>query len=182
MKLIDRKVRVAELILRCSVFALALLAAILIVTDVQVKEIFMIKKEAKFTNMKALVFMVVVNGIAAGYSLLQAVRCVVGLMKGNVLLSKPLAWTIFSGDQVVAYLCVAGTAAAAQSAAFAKLGVPELQWMKVCDMYGKFCNQVGEGIASSLFACVGMVLVSCISAFGVFRLYGGSKTRQSSRW
>ncbi|XP_010509564.1 PREDICTED: CASP-like protein 2B2 [Camelina sativa] len=182
MKLIDRKVRVAELILRCSVFALALLAAILIVTDVQVKEIFMIKKKAKFTNMKALVFMVVVNGIAAGYSLLQAVRCVVGLMKGNVLLSKPLAWAIFSGDQVVAYLCVAGTAAAAQSAAFAKLGEPELQWMKVCDMYGKFCNQVGEGIASALFACIGMVLVSCISAFGVFRLYGGSKTRLSSRW
>lgn len=42
----------------------------------------------------------VVNGIAAAYSLVQAVRCVVGMMKGNVLFSKPLAWAIFSGDQV----------------------------------------------------------------------------------
>nr|AAM66995.1 unknown [Arabidopsis thaliana] len=182
MKLIDRKVRVTELILRCLVCVLSLVSAILIATDVQVREIFMIQKKAKFTDMKALVLLVVVNGIAAGYSLVQAVRCVVGLMKGRVLFSKPLAWAIFFGDQAVAYLCVAGVAAAAQSAAFAKLGEPELQWMKICNMYGKFCNQVGEGIASALFACIGMVLISCISAFGVFRLYGGSKSRPSSRW
>lgn len=45
------------------------------------------------------------NGIAAIYSLLQSVRCVVGTMKGTVLFSKPLAWTIFSGDQV-SLVCV----------------------------------------------------------------------------
>ncbi|VVB02237.1 unnamed protein product [Arabis nemorensis] len=182
MKLFDRKVILAELILRCSVCALALVSALLIATDVEVREIFTIQKKAKYTDMKALVFLVVVNGIAAAYSLVQAVRCVVGLMKGSVLSSKPLALAIFFGDQAVAYLCVAGIAAAAQSAAFAKLGEPELQWMKICNMYGKFCNQVGEGIVSALLASIGMVLISCISAFSLFRLYGGSKTRQSSRW
>ncbi|KAL1211144.1 CASP-like protein 2B2 [Cardamine amara subsp. amara] len=181
-KVIDRKVRVTELILRCLVCVLALVAAILIATDVQVREIFTIQKKAKFTDMKALVFVVVVNGIAAAYSLVQAVRCVVGMMKESVLFSKPLAWAIFSGDQAVAYLCVAGIAASAQSAAFAKLGEPELQWMQICNMYEKFCNQVGQGIATALLASIGMVLVSCISAFGLFRLYGGSKVRQSSRW
>jgi len=55
MKLIDRKVRITELILRCLVCVLALVAAILIATDVQVREIFMIQKKAKFTDMKALV-------------------------------------------------------------------------------------------------------------------------------
>lgn len=84
--------------------------------------------------------------------------------------------------QVIAYLCVAGIAAAAQSAAFAKLGEPELQWMQICNMYEKFCNQVGEGIATALLASIGMVLVSCFSAFGLFRLYGGNKVRQSSWW
>lgn len=132
--------------------------------------------------MKALVFLVVVNGIAAAYSLVHSVRCVVGMMKGSVLFSKPLAWAIFSGDQAVAYLTVASVGAAAQSAAFAKLGEPELQWMKICTMYGKFCNQVGEGIATALLASICMVLVSCISALGLFRLYGGNKARQSSRW
>lgn len=84
--------------------------------------------------------------------------------------------------QAIAYLCVAGIAAAAQSAAFAKLGEPELQWMQICNMFGKFCNQVGDGIAIALLASIGMVLVSCVSAFGLFRLYGGSKVRQSYRW
>lgn len=50
----------------------------------------------------------VANGIVAAYSLLQGVRCVVGMVKGSVLFNKPLAWAIFSGDQVLNYpsLCM----------------------------------------------------------------------------
>lgn len=78
------------------------------------------------------------------------------------------------------YMTVAAIGAAAQSAVFAKFGEPELQWMKICDMYGKFCNQVGEGIASSVFVCASMVIVSGISAFSLFRLYGGNKESKTS--
>lgn len=77
-------------------------------------------------------------------------------------------------------MVVAAIGAAAQSSVFAKFGEPELQWMKVCDMYGKFCNQVGEGIASSVIACASMVIVSGISAFSLFRLYGGNKGSKTS--
>lgn len=45
------------------------------------------------------------NGIAAAYSLGQAVRCVVSMVRGNVLFSKPLAWIIFSADQVQIICC-----------------------------------------------------------------------------
>ncbi|KAK6122871.1 hypothetical protein DH2020_043397 [Rehmannia glutinosa] len=55
LKVIDRRVRVAELILRCLICGLAIVSAVLIVTDTQVKEIFTIRKKAKFTDMKALV-------------------------------------------------------------------------------------------------------------------------------
>ena len=55
LKVADRRVRIAELVLRCLICGLAVLAAVLIGTDTQVKEIFTIKKEAKFTEMKALV-------------------------------------------------------------------------------------------------------------------------------
>uniref|UniRef100_A0A1J3E5M5 CASP-like protein n=1 Tax=Noccaea caerulescens TaxID=107243 RepID=A0A1J3E5M5_NOCCA len=183
MKLIDRRLRLTELLLRCSVSVLALLALILVVTDTQVKMIFTIEKRAKYTDMKALVFLVVANGIAAVYSLLQSVRCVVGTVKGSVLFSKPLAWAIFSGDQAMAYMSVAAIAAAAESGLIAKEGEEELQWMKVCNMYGKFCNRAGEGVASALFASVAMVLVSCISAFSLFRLYGvATKNRQTPSW
>lgn len=42
----------------------------------------------------------VANGIVAAYSLVQVMRCVVSMVRGNVLFSKPIAWIIFSGDQV----------------------------------------------------------------------------------
>ncbi|KAE9461603.1 hypothetical protein C3L33_06494, partial [Rhododendron williamsianum] len=183
LKAVDRRVRIAELVLRCLICGLGVLAAVLIGSDTQIKEIFSIKKKAKFTDMKALVFLVVANGLAAAYSLVQGLRCVVSMVRGSVLFNKPLAWAIFSGDQLMTYLMLAAVAAAAQSSVFAKFGEPELQWMKICTMYGKFCNQVGEGIASALFASLSMVALSGISAFSLFRLYGGNKGGKiSGRW
>jgi hypothetical protein len=45
-------------------------------------------------------FLVVANGLVAGYSLIQGLRCAVSMIRGSVLFNKPLAWAIFSGDQV----------------------------------------------------------------------------------
>lgn len=84
--------------------------------------------------------------------------------------------------QIMTYLCLAATASALQGALFAKLGEPTLQWMKVCTMYGKFCNQVGEGIASAVIASLSMVVLSAISAFSLFRLYGDNKDKNNGRW
>ncbi|CAN6546808.1 hypothetical protein ACFX13_037937 [Malus domestica] len=182
LKVIDRRVRVAELVLRCVICGLGVVAAALVGTDTQIKEIFTVQKKAKFTDMKALVFLVVANGIVAAYSLVQVMRCVVSMVRGNVLFSKPIAWIIFSGDQVMAYVSVAAVGAAAQSAVFAKLGQPELQWMKICNMYDKFCNRVGEGIASALLVSLSAVLLSCVSAFNLFRLYGGNTNKTAARW
>lgn len=55
LKVIDKRVRITELILRCLILGLAIVGALLIGTDSQVKVIFSIKKEAKFTDMKVLV-------------------------------------------------------------------------------------------------------------------------------
>lgn len=55
LKVMERRVRVAELVLRFVICGLGLVAAILVGTDAQVKEIFSIRKKAKFTDMKALV-------------------------------------------------------------------------------------------------------------------------------
>ncbi|KAL3614941.1 hypothetical protein CASFOL_040602 [Castilleja foliolosa] len=182
LKAIDRRVRLAELVLRCAICGFASLSAVLVSTDTQVKEIFTIRKTAKFTNMKALVFLVVANGLVASYSLAQVLRCVMSMIRGSVLLNKPLAWAIFSGDQVMAYLSVAAVGAAAQSAVFAKFGQTQLEWMQICNMYGKFCNQVGEGIASGLLVSVSMVVLSAISGFSVFRLYGDKKRKSVGGW
>ncbi|KAL2473509.1 CASP-like protein 2B2 [Forsythia ovata] len=182
LKVIERRVRIAELSIRCLICGLAILAAVLIGTDTQVRVIFAFQKKAKFTDMKALVFLVIANGLAAAYSVVQVLRCVLSMIRGSVIFNKPLAWVIFSGDQIMAYLTLAAVAAAAQSSVFSKIGQTELQWMKVCTLYGKFCNQVGEGIASALVVSLGMVLLSAISAFSLFRLYGGNEGKSNARW
>ncbi|KAL6009608.1 hypothetical protein ACLOJK_000036 [Asimina triloba] len=104
------------------------------------------------------------------------------MLRGSVLFNKPLAWAIFSCDQVVAYVTLAAVAAAAESAALAKLGQPELQWMRICNMYGKFCTQIGEGIVSSVVVSLSMIALSGVSAFNLFRLYGANKGKCSGRW
>lgn len=55
VKVVDRRVRVAELVLRCVVCGLGVLAAVLVGTDSQVREFFSIRKKARYTDMKALV-------------------------------------------------------------------------------------------------------------------------------
>ncbi|KAL6992910.1 hypothetical protein U1Q18_011028 [Sarracenia purpurea var. burkii] len=175
----DRRVRIAELVLRCVICGFGVLAAILIGSDSQVKEILTVKNKAKFTEMKALVFLVIANGLAAAYSMVQGMRCVVSMVRGKVLFNKPLAWAIFSGDQLMAYMTVASAAAAIQSAVVAEFGESEMGWMKLCDIYGKFCNQIGEGIAVTLIASLSMVALSGLSAFSLFRLYGGNRGKSN---
>ena len=55
LKVLDRRIKIAELVLRCVILGLGVLAAVLVGTDSQVKEFFSFQKKAKFTDMKALV-------------------------------------------------------------------------------------------------------------------------------
>jgi hypothetical protein len=48
-------------------------------------------------------FLVIANGMAACYSLLQGARCLVSILTGGVLISRPMAWAIFSCDQASIY-------------------------------------------------------------------------------
>ncbi|KAJ4975492.1 hypothetical protein NE237_000598 [Protea cynaroides] len=177
LKVFDRRIRVAELVLRCVICGLGVLAAALLASDTQVREIFSIRKKARFTDMKALVFLVIANGMAAAYSFIQGLRCAVSMIRGNFLFNRTLAWAIFSGDQVMAYVTVAAVAAAAQSGVLGESGQTELQWMKTCNMYQKFCNQVGEGVVSAAVVSLSMVMLSFISAFNLFRLFGDSSNK-----
>lgn len=168
------RVRATELLLRLGVCVLGLLAVTLIVTDSQVREFFTMRKKAKFTSMKSLVFLVTANVVAAAYSVVQGARCIVCMVKGNVMFNKRMAWAIFSTDQVMAYLTVAAVSVLMQSSVFGKTGMPTWQWMQLCNLYSRYCNQAGEGLASAIIASLGMVVVSGISAFSLFRLYGAS--------
>uniref|UniRef100_J3LKZ5 CASP-like protein n=2 Tax=Oryza brachyantha TaxID=4533 RepID=J3LKZ5_ORYBR len=122
--------------------------------------------------MQSLVLLVIANGMAACYSLIQGARCLVSIVRGGVLVSRPLAWAIFSCDQVMAYIVISAVAAAMEAALIGKYGQPEFQWMKTCHLYKRFCAQAGGGVACAIAASVNMVGVALLSAFNLFRLYG----------
>ncbi|XP_016162288.1 CASP-like protein 2B1 [Arachis ipaensis] len=103
LKLLDKRIKIADLVLKFMILGLGVVAAVLIRTDSQVKVFFSFEKKAKFTDVKALIFLVVANGLAAGYSFIQGFRCVVSLVRGSILFNKPLAWAIFSADQFVRF-------------------------------------------------------------------------------
>lgn len=77
----------------------------------------------------------------------------------------------------MAYMSVAAIAAASESGVIGIRGEEKLQWMKVCNMYSKFCYQGAGVVASASIASIAMVFVSCISAFSLFRLYGATQRR-----
>ncbi|XP_031491257.1 CASP-like protein 2B2 [Nymphaea colorata] len=183
LKVAEKRLKLTELVLRCVICGAGALVAVLVGTDTEVMEIFTLEKRAKFTDMRSLLFLVIANGMAASYCLVQGLRCAVCLFgeSGSLLLSKPLAWIIFSCDQVMAYVLLSAAAAATQSAALAETGQHEFEWMKLCNLYRKFCTQVGEGIVGSYVVSLSMIALSCVSAFNLFRLYGG-KGKSISVW
>uniref|UniRef100_A0A0D9XZU5 CASP-like protein n=1 Tax=Leersia perrieri TaxID=77586 RepID=A0A0D9XZU5_9ORYZ len=173
---LERKVKVAEVTLRCVVLSLATLAAALVGTGSQTRTFFSVEKTARFTDMKSLVLLVAAHSAAAAYTLLHLARLFVfsgAGANGGVM----AAWSVFSCDQAVAYLMTAATAAAMQSSLMGKKGQTGFQWMPVCGLYGAFCRRVGEGLASAVVAGIAAVLLAGVSAFNLFRLYGGGGKR-----
>jgi uncharacterized protein (TIGR01569 family) len=176
----ERKAKTAEVALRALLCGLGALAAALVATDTQTRTFFSLQKKASYTDMKAMVFLVAVTAVAAGYSLLQlGARCCIALLPssssrggGGMVPGRPLAWCVFSCDQALAYVLLAAVAAALQASVVAKRGQPEMQWMGICALYGAFCRQAGAGVASAVAAGLAAVLLAFLSAFNLFRLYG----------
>lgn len=176
----ERKVAVAEVALRAVLCGLGALAAALVATDTQTRTFFSLQKKATYTDMKAMVLLVAAAAAAAGYSLLQAARrcCCVALLRTSI---RPrarllLAWCVFACDQTLAYALLAAVAAALQASVVAKQGLPQLQWMAICALYGAFCRQAGAGVACAVAAAVDAALLAFLSAFNLFRLYGAKAT------
>ncbi|OEL14577.1 CASP-like protein 2U2 [Dichanthelium oligosanthes] len=194
---VERRVRAAELFLRCAACGLAVLAAALLGSDRQTRVFFSVQKEARYTDMQSLAFLVIANGMAACYSLLQGARCLVSILTGGVLISRPMAWAIFSCDQasvyttllsvnkhgvpcvqVMAYFTISAVAVAMEAAMIGKYGNTQFQWMKTCHLYKRFCAQAGGAVACAVAASLNMVGISLVSAFNLFRLYGSGKGRK----
>ncbi|CAN1222820.1 CASP-like protein 2C1 [Linum grandiflorum] len=54
-------------------------------------------------------------------------------------------------------------------------GESDMQWLKWCDKFTRFCVQIGGGLLSSFLSSILMSLLSFISAFRLFRLYSPNR-------
>ncbi|XP_054807373.1 CASP-like protein 2C1 [Prosopis cineraria] len=165
-----------EICLRLSAILVLVLTACLVAFDSQTKVILYITKKATYNDLEALKILVYVTSAAAVYNLLQICKHFVsgysgGKYNGYLLY---LAWLCFLLDQVGVYLTFGTNTAAAEAAAIALDGAKAMMWMKVCDKYRRFCVQIGVALLCGYVACIVMTVISCVSAYNLFRLYSSS--------
>ncbi|XP_010438829.1 PREDICTED: CASP-like protein 2C1 [Camelina sativa] len=161
------KLRETEVILRVCIVFLLLLTACLIGLDSQTKEIAYIHKKVSFKYLIALEAELYIDVVVAAYNLAQ-----LGLHWHSVeKKTSNTKWFSYLLDQTAAYVVFAGTSAAAQHSLLVVTGSKELQWMKWCYKFTRFCFQVGSAIILNYIGAGLMVLLSFISAFNLFRLY-----------
>ncbi|KAF3452806.1 hypothetical protein FNV43_RR03239 [Rhamnella rubrinervis] len=170
-----KKIMKTEILLRiCAVLDLVLTAC-LVRLDTQTKRFTFFDRKATFRDLDALQVLVYVATVAAGYNLLQLIKCSVsaavsfeGNWKGSYLY---LAWVCFLLDQIAVYITFMANSAALQASLLAVTGAKDFQWMKLCNTFTRFCVQIGGSLLCGYMACLLMAFTSSISAFNLFRLY-----------
>ncbi|KVH93649.1 Uncharacterized protein family UPF0497, trans-membrane plant [Cynara cardunculus var. scolymus] len=69
------------------------------------------------------------------------------------------------------FLIRSATSAALTASLLALTGEHDLFWMKLCNKFNRFCTQIGGAMLCGYTAFIFMVMVSSLSAFGLFRHY-----------
>ncbi|XP_074586112.1 CASP-like protein 2C1 [Curcuma longa] len=164
----------AECGMRALSLAFAATAALLVGLDRETETVIFIRRTATVKDLTALWVMTVTASVAAGYHLLQLCRCMAsaaGLGRSSSLQSKLAAWLQFLLDQGAAYATFLTTMAGLQGGLVGVFGVRKLQWMKLCNIYGRLCKGMAGGVICALLATFAMAIVAAISAHRLFRLY-----------
>ncbi|GMH17810.1 hypothetical protein Nepgr_019651 [Nepenthes gracilis] len=172
--------RKCEALLRLLALAVLVLTACLIRTNTQTKLLFgFYRKKATFKDLDAYVVSLYVDLAAAGYNLLQFIRCLsprfLQPSAGTKLTVLPCDviqyWLCFLLDQATAYLVFAANCSATALSVMAVTGSKSLQWMKLCDKYTRFCYQAGGHLFCGVVASLLLAAVASASAFNLFRFY-----------
>ncbi|XP_066379170.1 CASP-like protein 2C1 [Miscanthus floridulus] len=167
----------AEGLLRGACAALAAAAALLVGLSTQTETVLLVTKKATVKDVQALWVLAMAAAAAAGYHLLQLLKCfylarrVGGGASPCRRSSRALAWTCLLLDKACAYTTFATTVAAAQACVIALDGAHALQWTKLCNIYTRFCEQIGGSLVLGMLAAVGTAVLSAASARNVFRHY-----------
>ncbi|KAM0933789.1 putative casparian strip membrane protein [Dioscorea sansibarensis] len=169
------KVRKGEGILRLISMVLSTMTALLVGLDTQTKTVFFIEKKATVKDLQPLWIATIVASVVAGYQLIQLCRCLASTWLSETTQACKctllLAWVSLLFDQGTTYMMFASTVAATQASMIAVTGVKPFQWTKLCNIYTRFCFQMGGGFFCGIITSVSMAFVAFISANHLFKLY-----------
>lgn len=171
----------AEGFLRLVSLALTAVTALLLGLDRQTKQIiFTVERTADVRSLRALWVLTLTASAAAGYNLLQLGKCVAvaKFARDKVPCRRWEAWLCFALDQVAMYAVLATAASAMQGSLVAVVGSREMQWTKICNIYTRFCHQVGGGLVCAMGATAFMTMVSMLSSQHLVQLYPSNRTQQ----
>lgn len=169
-----RSVRGSDVMLRFLAFALTLVAAIVVGVDKQTKLVSMtvvstlppisVPVTAKWHYMSAFVYFVVANAVACAYAALSLL-----LVLATRGAKKCLGLMIITLDLVMVALLFSSGGAALAVGLIGYEGNSHVQWNKVCNVFGRFCNQVAGAVVVSLLGSAAFLLLVLLAAINLHK-------------
>lgn len=169
------RLRMVDLSLRSATVAFLVVSLTAMLTSSQSSAVqilgFSIPVSIKWTRTQPFEFLVVVDALMCGYSLLQFIYQSVVLVRKSQSKRQRL-WLQFGADQACAYLVVSAAAAAGGAsrmtrAGFESIGVKNLHIPAVCAVLDKFCGRATIAITFTLLAAFAS---ACCAVLDVYLL------------
>ncbi|GAB4853083.1 hypothetical protein Ancab_017269 [Ancistrocladus abbreviatus] len=151
--------RTAETLLRLLPLGLCIAALVIMLKDSQTNEYGSIS----YSDLGAFKYLVNVNGICAGYSLLTAV--IVAVPRPCTM---SWAWTFFLLDQLLTYAILAAGAVSAEVVYLAYKGDIAVTWSEACDSFGGFCRKATDSLIITFVVVACFAGLSLISSYRLF--------------
>ncbi|KAG4948675.1 hypothetical protein JHK82_041855 [Glycine max] len=154
-----------DLVLRILAFLLTLVAAVVIGTDKQTAIVpiklvdsmptLYVPVAAKWHYLSAFVYYVGANAIACAYAILSLLLTLANRRKGKGTMETLI--TVL--DTVMVALLFSGNGAAMAVGLLGLQGNSHVHWNKVCNEFGKFCDQVAASLFISLLGSIAFLLL-----------------------
>ncbi|KAG0470893.1 hypothetical protein HPP92_017012 [Vanilla planifolia] len=151
-----------EVFLRLSVLPLCVASAVMVVQANDSSDEY---GSVRFSNISGFKFLFSMDCIAASYAFASATLLLCRTQKRN-------PWVLFVLDQLVTYLMVTSSSAAAELLYLAYEGDREVSWSEVCSYFGRFCSRAKVSLFLHFVALFCFVCVSLLSAMRVLSAFG----------
>ncbi|RWR94108.1 CASP-like protein 1D1 [Cinnamomum micranthum f. kanehirae] len=158
-----------DLALRLLLFASTLTGVVVMVTSKQTELLFPfpVTKTAKFNYSPAFIYFVVALSVACLYSILTITASIYFILKPSP--SNKLLLLLVSVDALMAVLVASATGASASVAYIGLKGNSHVGWIKVCNIYHKFCRHIASSTALALVASIILLWLVLLSTLSIYR-------------